>query len=635
MKRRKKWIPYPLGIKHKFGIFITVVLLFQGVFLGWHFVREIRNSMTDSLERRGYSLARSLSRQSSFAVYAEDTVELKRYLQGLLSEEDVIYGAFSKPDGGILVSIDGRKETLVSFSELLNQVQESGKVLTLFSNDGDSEFYAFCLPVNIRRETYDDFEGWGEAENLEASGAENQMEQLYRKVGYVHVGISLDSTKEKIASEIHTTITLAAFIGSLAILFSLVFSRRITEPIGKMVLTAKRIAEGDYSQTIKYRSGDEIGELADAFRKMQLNLDHIAEQALEIAGGKLDRHLNIPGDLPWAFNKMIDGLRESRDQIENHRLHLRQKVEERTKELKKAADELTRKNVELERANKLKSEFLATMSHELRTPLNAVIGFSEVLMDQVFGAVNDKQLRYLENIKKSGRHLLKLINDILDLSKIEAGKVPLKVERFYVPTAVEEVCSAIRGLADKKGHSFYIEIDKEVDAITADKGKFFQIMFNILSNAIKFTPKGGEVWVNVSYTGGEKDANGQDIMEPDSYLLVSIRDTGIGIHDADREKVFEKFQQIDGSYTRSQEGIGLGLALTKKLVELHGGRIWFESEAGKGTTFFFTLPTVILGLKDTDIEYVGTGDTGQFRAVEFPGNRKAGQKNGSPLQEKR
>ncbi|HKQ37275.1 MAG TPA: MASE1 domain-containing protein [Verrucomicrobiae bacterium] len=232
-----------------------------------------------------------------------------------------------------------------------------------------------------------------------------------------------------------------------------------------------------------------------------------------------------------------------------------------------------------EGANRAKSQFLANMSHELRTPLNAIIGFSEVLSDQTFGNLNDRQLRYTNNILNSGRHLLTLINDILDLAKVEAGRMELVRALFSVQTAITDVQNIAKALANKKKIALVAEVDPAMPKVFADQGKFKQILYNLLSNAVKFTPEGGTVTVKAEIVGR-------------SELHVAVSDTGIGIGKENQERIFLEFEQVDSSYARQEQGTGLGLALTRKLVELHGGKISVASEGveGKGSTFTFVVP---------------------------------------------
>lgn len=268
------------------------------------------------------------------------------------------------------------------------------------------------------------------------------------------------------------------------------------------------------------------------------------------------------GQLGRAFNDMSTKLQSTYSTLE-------QRIAEKTAHLQQAI-------LALERANKMKSEFLANMSHELRTPLNAIIGFAEVLRDKIAGELNEEQVDFVNDIHSSGRHLLQMINDILDLSKIEAGKMELQYGVFPVPDAIEEVYTILKGLAGKKHLELKMSVLTDVKSIEADRVKFKQILYNLLSNAIKFTPENGKITLEAGIV--------------DDMLQISVSDTGIGMKPQDQEKVFKEFWQADSSFARKYEGTGLGLALTKRIVEMHGGKIWFESEYGKGSIFNFALP---------------------------------------------
>ena len=239
-------------------------------------------------------------------------------------------------------------------------------------------------------------------------------------------------------------------------------------------------------------------------------------------------------------------------------------------------NEIQEKSRQLEVANKHKSEFLANMSHELRTPLNAIIGFSEVMLSGMTGAMADKQKEFTNDIRDSGKHLLGLINDILDLSKIEAGRMELDVARFNLRSAMDNAMTLVRGRAERHGIQLESAIAEEVGEYDGDERKFKQIMLNLLTNAVKFTPEGGTVTMAAERVDG-------------NYVF-SVKDTGIGIAPEDHGKVFEEFRQVGTDYARKAEGTGLGLTLTRRLVELHGGRIQLESALGKGSTFTFNLP---------------------------------------------
>ena len=301
-----------------------------------------------------------------------------------------------------------------------------------------------------------------------------------------------------------------------------VLARRLTQPILELERGADKIAGGDLSARIGIESGDELEALAHEFNRM----------AAELQG---------------------------------YTAGLEQRVAEKT--------------AQLELANRHKTEFLANMSHELRTPLNAIIGFSDVLRERMFGPLNAKQLDYVSDIHTSGQHLLSLINDILDLSKVEAGRMELDVHVFDVRAALETCCALVRERALRREVRLALDVHPEVGTWRADERRFKQVLLNLMSNAVKFTPAGGLVTVEARI---ERDA-----------LLASVRDTGIGIPAAHLETIFQEFRQLPGPQQASGEGTGLGLALSRRLVALHGGTLTVKSEPGRGSTFTARFPHLI------------------------------------------
>jgi signal transduction histidine kinase len=241
-------------------------------------------------------------------------------------------------------------------------------------------------------------------------------------------------------------------------------------------------------------------------------------------------------------------------------------------------NEIEDKSRQLETASRHKSEFLANMSHELRTPLNAIIGFSEALSERMFGELNDKQAEYISDIKESGRHLLSLINDILDLSKIEAGRMELEPADFDLPASIENTLILVRERAHRHGIKLECMLDDRLGSIRADERKVRQVLLNLLSNALKFTPDGGRIVVRAA--------------AHDDFVEVSVADTGVGIAVEDQAAVFEEFRQV-GPAARRFEGTGLGLAISRRFIELHGGNIRLTSRVGTGSTFTFTLPLIV------------------------------------------
>ncbi len=315
-------------------------------------------------------------------------------------------------------------------------------------------------------------------------------------------------------------------------------------------------------------------------------LKHLRDISDEVSRGNTDARVEINTadefeDLGKAFNKMVRGLVSAQEELRTVNSSLDGKV-----------DELAQANMRLYELNRLKSDFLATMSHELRTPLNSIIGFSDVLSS--ISALDDKQKRYVQNIQKSGRVLLDMINDILDLAKIESGKMELRLTDFHIAAAVSAQCDMARPLTEKKNIDLEIEIEPNLPELFQDQGKVQQILNNLLSNAIKFTPEGGRIVVSAKR---DTAVNHDTHVERDE-LVLSIADTGVGIAEEDKVAIFEKFRQgktaLAGgdAMTREYSGTGLGLSIVKELCKLLGGEVSLISELGQGSTFNVRIPWV-------------------------------------------
>jgi len=369
-------------------------------------------------------------------------------------------------------------------------------------------------------------------------------------IGKIQLGFSLHDLQMKVRQARRTAalVSLAVLIAGLLVVFGI--SLMITNPLRHLSETAEKIARGDKSRRSQINSQDEVGQLSR------------------------------------SFDTMVDRLEAARRELEQLNLSLEMRVLERTKDLRNEIQE--RKMIEQElliekdraqAANVAKSEFLASMSHELRTPLNAIIGFSQVLGDRLFGDLNDKQIEYIKDIEAGGEHLLGLINDILDLAKIEAGKMELELSPVEIKDLLEHCFVMIKEKCIKRRIALELVTAENVNGlqVSADARKLKQVMYNLLSNASKFTPAGGRILVEAK--ADEKAAT------------ISVQDTGIGIEPGLLEKIFEEFFQVEGGTKDKTPGTGLGLSLARKLVELHGGRIWAESQGlGSGSRFSFEIP---------------------------------------------
>ncbi len=364
-----------------------------------------------------------------------------------------------------------------------------------------------------------------------------------RKVlGGMIIKMDADQTYEAITATRTRSIVLTALgIAAIIALTYAMLVKLVSRPIEILADKARRFAEGDMSVHVEVKTEDEIGVLGKTFNYMVKKIS--------------------------SFSKELEVV-----------------VARRTMMLRDKTLLLERANRELRELDRLKSSFLANMSHELRTPMNSIIGYSELLLDGVDGPVNDEQAKSLRKVESNARHLLQLINDILDMSKIESGKIELDIRELDMKKVVASVTSTLEPSIAKKGLKLSLDFDENLPPVYADEDKITQILINLLSNSIKFTNKGG---ITIHIKPSER---GVKPGEPPLFIEVCVEDTGIGIKDSDIDKLFDKFSQLDISTIRQYEGTGLGLSIARGLVVLHKGVIWATSEQGKGSRFCFTLP---------------------------------------------
>ena len=529
------------GLPWKFTLAISALIVLTSITLGWFFGRYGVDLIKDGLVDRGRSLARNLAYNSEYGVLIANKDLLRQLVEGVIRQEDVLYAVVQNEAGQPLAWAQSEQLEEIPPRTAARSVLKGKKWADASTRAYQMEWqgeiiYEVVHPITTKPARWEREEiGLTLEETLGRGGASSKE----KTIGLAAVGMSLSLKRvDETIDNIYQTVAFLTVLVSLAGIGVTVFLVRIIAgPVKQLAAAAKRIAEGDLSSQVGIASQDEIGELADSFNRMAASVQQ-REGQLRAHAEELDRL--------------------------NRQLVLQQ-------------EQLREINVQLEAASRHKSQFLANMSHELRTPLNAIIGFSEILSDEsVKGVGPEERKEFIGNILTSGKHLLGVINEILDLSKIEAGKITLSPEWFPLRDVVEEVLQTLQPLATKKGNTIDVTLDPQLSRFNADMVKFKQILYNLLSNAIKFTPEGGHVYVRASVR--------------EEWAEFSVRDTGIGIRAEDQERIFEEFQHVEMGAVRQHEGTGLGLTLAKKYVEMHGGRIWVESEVGKGSMFTFILP---------------------------------------------
>jgi signal transduction histidine kinase/DNA-binding response OmpR family regulator len=545
--------PVRVSLKVKALVFISLMILAVGASLSWYFLRQAQGFLTDELQRRALSLTKNLAHASQYGVLTRDEGILQPLIEGLLHEDSVLLALITDTQGTVLAQ-GSRERTDVASQQQATDLVTQGMAIPVAQGTvpsvnyrviGNRGVYHAVAPIEATQVMPSERMQHVSAELLlggTASGAAASAAPQTVRRGHVQILLSPESMQADIRKTFVTGIGLTCGIILVGVIIAFVFYSYTLTPVQAMARAAARIAAGDLSQRVKATSRDEIGVLAMSFNHMSASLDATYRD------------------------------------LEQLNIGLEEKVQERTEELRRQQEQLQEVNLQLEIANRHKSEFLANMSHELRTPLNAIIGFSEVLLDKMFGDLNAKQEEYLDDVLSSGKYLLSLINDILDLSKVEAGMLELELGTFDLRQLLEGSLVMVKERALAHGITLSLDIADNVDTLTGDERKVKQVLFNLLSNAVKFTLDRGKVGIAAT--------------KSDTMVQVAVWDTGVGISADDQQRIFEEFQQVGQGLAGKTEGTGLGLTLAKKFVELHGGTIWVESTLGQGSTFTFTLPVV-------------------------------------------
>ncbi|MBI3595990.1 MAG: response regulator [Nitrospirae bacterium] len=561
-----------ISLKMKFTLMISLMIVIVGLSLGWYALYNMRREVENELLMKGKSLTLALASTSRFGVIAEDSANLKNILQGTLDSEP-------KPTALQYIRIYNEKHTVLAeqyregeayhskrspiqpheFNEarteiLVKQVSDPGR--------RDEYPYIMLAPIILRKTV-----NAGIDETLMTMFNLQPGEDRPVLIGYVEMGISDTPIRTKVRDLVRFYILLTSGVIALGIIGSSGFVRAILRPVQGMINTAILVSQGDLTKSVDVVSQDELGQLARIFNRMT---DSLRERDAQLQRQFQDLELTH------------EDLRQTTKELEVYKDQLEMKVRERTEELATKNVELQALMEKAQESDRLKTQFLANMSHELRTPLNAIIGFAQVLLEGIDGPITEVQQKDLTAVYQSGKHLLEMINDILDVAKIEAGHMTLSLEEVRLEEIVQSVLSSAKGLIKGKAIEFRTEIEEGLSAIRADRMRLRQVMLNLISNAIKFTAKGS---IRI-----------KAVKKPEA-ICVSVTDTGLGIRPEDLPKLFKEFRQLDASTTRNYGGTGLGLVIVKRFIELHGGRIWVESQYGVGSTFSFNLPFELTSAK--------------------------------------
>lgn len=503
------------------------VILFFGLALGYYVVRYQAHILNLEMDERVTVLMNNLAYNSEYPLLIEDPEAIVRLTKGILSQKDIVFCRIEDKSGNFFYE-EGSKEA-GPISEYTNTIVTKRAVEELGED----------LIMGMSKEL------------------EEEIGKIYLSVSHSGLNEKLNKAKKIIAA----TIIPSIIITSLTVY--LLLRRLLSRPIKQLVKATEKISQGNLNDRVPIETHDEIGVLAASFNKMTKDLQEstISRQELE--------------------QRVVERTRELAEERQN----LENTVQVRTSELRESLEKVEDANLLLEHANRAKTQFLSTMSHELRTPLSVVIGFTDLLSEQLYGNLNDKQMKYVSEIGSSAEHLLSLITDLLDVSKIDAGAMKLEMEDISLDELINTIVSMMSSQFRKKKINVKTSIEPTLPVVTADLRKCKQILMNLLSNALKFTPEDGRVEICAVDDG-------------DSGVLIEVRDTGIGIAADEIDKIFSEFYQVEKVHDEQLGGTGIGLALTRRLVELHGGKIGVESKLGKGSTFWFTLPLKKLSRKE-------------------------------------
>ena len=543
------------GLRTKFFLISSTTVVILGLVFGVFFYNYSQKELEKEFLQRGLTLCRNLAFNAKYGTMIGDEENLEKLIAGVMAEP--IVSAVAICDENLEILAKSSKDD--GDGQLLEDLMKSSPFED--EDDGRSVKYEalsgrryFVLQQAIKSESYKEDVS---PEMLVLGEDASKDYQAERSIGWSIVVVSLAQANERIELILSRLLQVALLFLLVGFLASYFLAKTIADPLSNLSSAALEIAGGRLEQRVRVRGNDEVSDLAQ------------------------------------CFNEMAEALAERERELSNTNQRLEEKVVQRTEELCEKAKELEERNLllieqneRIREADRLKSEFLATVSHELRTPLNSIIGFSKLLLNSSDSRLNEDEKGDLNSIRKNGERLLAIISQILDISRIEANKLKLERKQVSIETIIKDVVQSLRPQASKRGLNLITELEKDLPQILADETRVWQIVQNLCNNAIKFS-KQGSIVLGAKLIRGRKRLG--EISDLD-YVYCYVKDEGIGIADKDKEVIFQSFRQVDGSVSREQEGVGLGLAISKRLVEMHGGRLELESTLGVGACFSFTIP---------------------------------------------
>jgi two-component system sensor histidine kinase BarA len=533
-----------IGLRAKFVLFISLVIIAVCSGLSWYFIRQQSDSMTRSLISAGSILVKNLAYNSRYGLVAKDLVLLEQLINGVMEVDDSVYVVFTGPDGKQLAAKS--KRNIFPEQALAKSLFESEAievVITPFTAESGGQrerLYDFAVLIKRASDNQPPFPLL--SLESERAPAESRMgsEVPARTYGVVQIGLTKENMSRSLNGIIDNVVLIAIAVILSGILAAGLLTSRITTPLKSLVTVARQVAGGNLTASVSPMTRDEVGELASVF-----------------------------GQMTEALRERDLAVKQAYRELEQLNRTLEQRVCQRTSELQGA-------NEKLKELDHLKSTFVSVVSHELRTPMTSIKGYVENLLDGLAGTLTEKQTRSLERVKHNIDRLTRMINELLDLSKIEAGRLELNLAPVSLSEVAEEVVESYQAAAHEKSVVLRAVPHFPLPMVMGDADKLNRVLINLVHNAIKFTPHGGEIRVEAQ-------------MRDDGHAEMAVSDSGKGIPPHELDKVFDKFYWSESAPVEAR-GAGLGLTIAKNLVELHGGTIRVESTLGEGSRFSFTIP---------------------------------------------